>query len=464
MLGRLLFNGGESRNISYTQAWDAGLVWDGNRTWSGQSVSQQTALTISTVYAAIKLYMDTVSTLPAQTYIRERGERRPTGRPAWLDRPDVGVTWGQYVSQGILSYFVTGEWIARIYRLDGEVVALVLLDPTMVEVRRNPATLRVEYVWDHKAVIPAEDIIHITDLKRVGHLRGESRIDLLKQELGLADALTRFAASFFGNGSVTTGVIETPAIVTAEQAKQVKETYEAGHKGLRKAHGIAVLGGGSKFVKTSVDPDEAQVLESRAQATETIARIFRVPPPKLGITTPGSMSYASVEQLQISWTTDSIRPLVHQIETAHGVLLPGREFLHLNLDALLRGDTTTRYAAHNSAITTGWRTINEVRRYEDEPSIEGGDSLRVPLANVELSAANVVQTEKNVTMAVELINAGADPAETLAAFGLPAITFHEPEPMPEPVAPEPEDEPQRMVRNVVRDEGGFITAIIDEEL
>jgi hypothetical protein len=62
-----------------------------------------------------------------------------------------------------------------------------------------------------------------------------------------------------------------------------------------------------------------------------------------------------------------------------------------------------------------------VRRREDLPMVEGGDVWRVPLANINLEAANLVETDRRVSMAVRLINVGFDPGDVLDALNLPEI-------------------------------------------
>ena len=49
------------------------------------------------------------------------------------------------------------------------------------------------------------------------------------------------------------------------------------------------------------------------------------------------------------------------------------------------------------------------------------DTVRVPLANVNVDAADLTAQNQRVTMAQKLIIAGFDPAEALAAMGLPPI-------------------------------------------
>lgn len=429
MLGRLFRSGDhEDRAISYQAIWGAGGSWAGDGTWSGSYVGQDSSLQISTVYACVRLYCDTLSTLPVGAYFRANGERRPWyPRPAWLDEPDSGVLWGDYVQMGAVSLLLDGNWFTRVYRNSaGDPVALVVLDPLRVTVRRGAAG-DVEYVWDSRVVIPARDMLHITELRLPGALRGTSRIEELKQTLGLSKALTEFSARFFSGGSVTTGIIETPAMVNQDQARQIKDVFEDNHRGLGRAHRVGVLGGGSSFRKTGVDPDQAQMLQSKQFSVEEIARIFRVPLHMLQVAMPGAMSYASVEQNAIQWVSQSLRPYVSKIENAHSRLLPGGTFVRMNMDALLRGDTTSRYAAYSTALQSGWAAINDVRRLEDMAPIEGGDTLRVPLANVDLPAAGIVEQEKNVAMATSLIAAGADPSATLAAFGLPDLPFTSPQ-------------------------------------
>jgi hypothetical protein len=72
-------------------------------------------------------------------------------------------------------------------------------------------------------------------------------------------------------------------------------------------------------------------------------------------------------------------------------------------------------------LQAGYLSINDVRRLEDFSAVEGGDVFRVPLANVDLSAANLNETEAKVSMAQKLILSGFDPASVLSAMGLPPI-------------------------------------------
>jgi HK97 family phage portal protein len=295
MLGSLL-RPREERAVSFQTIFASG----GNlaqQTYAGTVITYDTSLKIGAVYACVRLLADTISTLPVDTFYREGGSRlvfRP--KPIWVETPDIGMAREDFLQQAMVSLLLDGNVFIRIFRgRSGEVTSLTVLDPTRVEVRRNPATREVEYAIDGTAgaVLTAAEVLHITELRRPGALRGVSRIEEVKQALGLASALEEFSARFFGQGSTTQGLIEWPGNLTREQAKDLADGFEEGHKGLRRAHRPGVLFGGAKFVKTGVDPNEAQMLESRQFAVEEIARIFRCPLHLLQVSTPGAMSYAS---------------------------------------------------------------------------------------------------------------------------------------------------------------------------
>ena len=411
----------EERAISFQSLFALG---DGYTftTNSGTYVTQEDSLKIGAVYACVRLIADTISTLPVDSYIRQDGTRlqyRP--RPVWLDAPDIGVTKEDHFQQVLVSLLLNGNSFTRIIRDEaGDVLALSVLNPQRVEVRRDGAG-RLFYLYDARDRIEDVDMIHIKDLTLPGELRGKSRIDLVKEELGLARALEEFAARFFGQGSSTTGIIQFPGNLSREQAKNLVDAFEDGHKGLRRSHRPGILFGGATFQKTGVDPNESQFLESRQFSVEEIARIFRVPPSMIGVTTPGAMSYASVEANQLHFLQHTLTPYLAKIEGEYSVLLAGRAFIRFSTAGLLRGDIAARNASFSSGLMNGYLSVNDVRRLEDMTPVEGGDVYRVPLANIDIEAANLAELDRKSLIAQRLILAGFDPAGVLAALDLPKI-------------------------------------------
>ena len=396
-----------------------------NRTLAGVNINQENSITIGAVYASVRLISDVISTLPVDTFVQVDNQRQQFPMPDWLSdpEPDMSVTRADHFQMVLVSLLIDGNAFVRKLRNPntGDVVALSVVAPHRVEVVRNSAGV-IEYRIDHgQRVVSDADMIHITELRKPGVLRGVSRIETLKQTLGLSKALEEFSAQFFGTGSTVSGIIETPHEMTKDQAIELKNSWEREHRGLRKAYRPGILTGGAKFVKTTVDPDEAQMLGSREFSVEEIARIFRIPPHLLQSTKPGSMSYASVEENSKQFVTYTLLPYISKIEQAYSPMLPNNAFIRFNVDGLLRANLTERFAAYSSATQAGFLSINDIHRFEDMPPVEGGDVYRVPLANVDLGAASITELDKRVGMVMRLIQVGFEPEAAAIAVGLPPI-------------------------------------------
>ena len=423
MLGGLF----EQRAVSPLTQWAMG---DDSfaTTQSGAIVTQDNVFKVNAIFSAVSLISDTVSTLPVDTYIRRDGARfafRP--KPTWVTKPDVDTTAIAFWSANIVSLLLDGNIFVRVFRdTSGNIVNLVVLNPTKVEIKRNGLG-RVMYQYDGSPnLMSSDEIIHIPDVVKPGEIRGVSRVDALKDNFGLAIALESYAARFFGQGSTSNGVIEVPGNLTPEQAKNLVDGFDSRHKGFRKAHKTGVLFGGAKYVKTTVDNDAAQFIDSRRLAVEDVARAFNIPTHLLGL--PGTNTYSSVEQNNIAFVVHTLRPIVQKLESGYSVLLntvPGGEqaFLKFNMDGLLRADVQSRMAAYSVGLQSGFLTINDVRRLEDlTPQDDvSAEQVRVPLANVNISAAGLTEQEGKVSMAQKLVQVGFNPAAVLAALELPAI-------------------------------------------
>ena len=419
MLGNLF---GEQRAVSFQTVWGAGEPF-GLQSESGVNVTTKKSFEIVAFFSAVSLISDTISTLPCGAYLRIGATRRPLNpRPVWLDQPDVDLsTRAAFFQQVFSSLLVHGNSYTRVFRdAQGQVLNLVNLDPEKVEVERSKIGRKVYKVYGEGRVLTSDEVIHIVDLILPGELTGLSRVETLKQSLGLNIALSDYAARFFGTGASASGVIEFPGNLTSEQAKQLADGFDARHRnGTRRAHKTGVLSGGAKFVATQTDPEKSQALESRKFAVEEIARAFNVPLHLLGV--PGTASYASVEQNNLQFVSMTLRPLAEKVEAAFSRLLPGDAFIKFQFGDLLRADLTARIQSYSVGTQAGFYSTNDIRRLEDLEPVEEGDQYRVPLANISLADTEVVAQDKRVLMANRLVTAGFKPDQVLAALGLPAI-------------------------------------------
>ena len=410
----------EDRAISFQTVWGAGFDTEIVNP-SGVNINQNTAFEVVAFWSAVSLISDTIATLPVDSFIRQDGNRRPyRPRPAWVDQPDVDMTRQAHYQQVLVSLLVNGNSYTRVFRNgNGDIVNLVCLDPQTVQVSRSALGRKIFTIDSEDKALTSEDIVHITDLIQPGSLTGLSRVERLKEALGLSSAMQSFAARFFGTGATTQGIIEFPGNLTPEQAKQLRDGFDSAHRGFRRAHKTGVLSGGATYKQTTVPNDAAQFLESRRFSVEEIARAFNIPLSMMGV--PGAQSYASTEQNAIQFVTHTLRPYIEKLEWAYSRLLPVEAFLAFNTNGLLRGDFNSRISAYATGLQSGFMSVNDVRRLEDMSPTEAGDQYRVPLANIALTDTGLVAENEKTNMVKALIQVGFDPEATLKAFGLPVI-------------------------------------------
>ena len=423
MLGNLF----ERRAVTPNSLWGAGLDFELQNN-SGTFVNQSNAYKLAGVSAAVSLIAGTISTLPMDAWIRRNGQKllmRP--KPDWVNRPDVSfVDRTPFISSIIASLMLDGNAFIKIDRdTDGLPMNLMVLNPTKVKVERNSRGRVIFTYGDDEKKFTSEQVLHIVEsVMRPGQIRGVSRIEEMKDAFGLGLALDAYAQRFFGQGTTGSYAIVTPGALTPEQAKEMADAVDSRHGGWRRSHKTMVLHSGADIKDIGADPEKSQLLDSRRMFIEDLCRIWNIPSHMMNL--PGTNTYSSVEATQIEFITHTLRPYVAIIENTLSTLLqiyPNGQgaFLEFNMNSLQRGDAPSRFSAYSQGIQAGILTSNDARQAEGLSKIDGGDILRVPLANVNIDAADLVATDKRVAMAQKLVQVGYDPAEVLSALELPPI-------------------------------------------
>jgi HK97 family phage portal protein len=218
----------------------------------------------------------------------------------------------------------------------------------------------------------------------VGGDMGLSPISFARQTLGAAIAADEVAAGMFGNGLHLSGFleqVEKAKSLTVEQMDQLVEMF-AKFAGSANSGRVMPLQPGMKFTALGMNPEDAQLLQTRAFHVEEICRWFRVPPWMIGHTEKSTSWGAGLEQQMIAFLTFSLNPYLKRIEGAvKKQLLPlsdrGRVFVEFNRDALLQADSAARAALYSALGQNGVMTRNEMRGKENLPPMPGGDVLTV---------------------------------------------------------------------------------------
>jgi hypothetical protein len=344
---------------------------------AGVHINEQNATSIGALYAAVKLYADTVASLPWDTYIRVDGERKPyRPRPRWLDVPEPNNpnrTSFDFKHRVVSSLLLDGNaFILAIRDSSDNVIETRVLDPQKVEIVTGEMGEPLYKVTTREgtSTLGADSIVHIPLFATGENHRGLNPVEHHRVTLGLASATQLFGAKFYEQGATVGGVVKVPGELTSEQAQNLRDSFARRHEGMDKAWRVAVLTGGADYSAMTVKVSDLQLVETMHYGVEAIARIYGVPLHLLQYP-GGNTSYSSVEVISIEWLRLGLGPLVARIEMAFQRLVPGAErtFLKFTIDGLLRATTQERYNSYATALNNGFLNINEVRALEDRTGI-----------------------------------------------------------------------------------------------
>jgi len=378
ILDRILGREGEQRQV--------GGMWPVESDVAGVSLNERNATSIGALYAAVKLYADTVASMPVGVFIRDRGVRRPVTRPLWLDNPvpnNKNYTRFDLMHRTVSSLLIDGNAFLMVLRGDnGEIVEVRLLDPRKVTVLRADDGSPIYRITttSGKIDLTDDDIVHIT-LFGVGEdLRGLSPVEHHKVTLGLAKATMEYASRFFEQGASVSGLVTVPGELTNDQAETLRASFGRRHEGLRNMHKIAVLTGGADFKPLTFKPSDLDIVANMEAGTQAVARIYGVPLHLLQLP-GGNSSYNSLEIVSREWLMLGLGSLIARLEAGLQRLIVGETtFIKFNVDSMLRPLTKERFDAYAVALNNGFLSLNEVRTLEDRAPIGAdGDTFRQPL-------------------------------------------------------------------------------------
>ena len=213
-------------------------------------------------------------------------------------------------------------------------------------------------------------------------LVGTSPIAAGREAIAAALAVQDYGARFFANDCTPPFVIEHPG--NFAEAKD-RQNFLAALKrwwGGSRRHSPGILEWGMKLSKVGTENEKAQFLETRKESSYDVARIWRMPPHKVGLMEKATFS--NIEQQALEFVTDTLLPWLTLIEKWYKRnLLTGTGqddlFCEHNVAGLLRGDIKARYEAYAQARNWGWLSVNDIRNLENMNPIAGGDVYLQPL-------------------------------------------------------------------------------------
>ncbi len=367
------------------------------RTASGKNVTVDSALQLSTVFSCVRLVAETVSTLPLKVYeTKADGSRVVAKQHPLYDllcrSPNYEMTPARFMQMIVASLLLWGNAYVEIKRnvTGRRIISLEPLLPQHVKVSRNKNNSVLEYSYvegTSRRDIDHKDIMHIRAFGIDG-VMGIFTINKGRETFATAASAEHAAGKFFENGLQTSGFLTTDQKLTGEQRSKL-HGHISKFMGSSNAGKTMVLEHGMQYHGVTMNPEAAQMLETRAFEIEEICRWFRVSPIMIGHFNKQSSWAASAEAQDLHFLKYTFRPLLVNIEQEILRCLIGRiesdkYYVEFNVEGLLRADSKTRSEYYASGLNNGWINRDEVRSKENMPPIEGGEKYTIQSALIPL--------------------------------------------------------------------------------
>ena len=358
-------------------------------------VTVESALQISTVFAATRLIAETVASLPFDLYEKTPEGRIPSSlslRKVLTRRPNRYQTRVEFWESIVFNLVLSGNSYCVITRVGKEIVSLLPVSSSQVipEVIPKDGTIiyRVSNATGEK-IYQANEIWHI---KLFGNgIVGLSPLAHAAQSVSVSQAAAGKCAEVYENGAKRAGILSTDRIMTEDQRKRARENFYDITSGANSR--LFILEADIKYHPTSMSPEELELLDALRYQVEDIGRFFGVPSILLNQTVGQSSLGSNVNEILAAFYKLNLRPYLEKIEESIlRWLVPddSKEFeAEFDFDALLRADTATRLEAWGRAIQTGQLTPNEARVLEGHAPLDGGDSLMIQSGTVPITSIGV---------------------------------------------------------------------------
>lgn len=340
---------------------------------------------LATVWACIRLTAQMIASLPIGMYEKQRdgsrvGSDHRVGEVIGVS-PNLDQTTFEFWETAIAWLMATGNAYCERTDLAGRLSSLQPIASTHCQPLRVEGEL-IYRVTDRGKTedLPRDKVFHLKGFGFGGDL-GLSPIAYGVQTFGNAMATDESAGKIFGNGLSVSGVLSTDKQTLKPEQRDQLQAIMAKYAGSTNAGKLMILEAGLKYQQMTLNPEDAQMLETRRFNIEEMCRWFGMPPIIIGHAAQGQTMWGSgVEQILLAWLATGINPILRRIEARiQKDLIPVGErrriYAEFNREGLLQMDSTAKAAFLSSMTQNGLMSRNEGRSKLNLPHRPEANSL-----------------------------------------------------------------------------------------
>lgn len=374
--------------------------------------TEQTALTVSAIYASVNLIAGAHGALPVNVYRVdiENGERDRLFNDDlnWVFNEQMSPRWmaasgWEFLCQSLLLH---GDAFAVIERGPGGApIGMTPVHPKRVTVGVWPDGSRLAYAVEPEIVAGSprnaarvydqDDILHVPGFGFDG-LRGLSPLrHSLRMTGPTAIAMQDFSANFFANSARPDYALKTDQALGKDAVDELRNQIDEKHRGTANAHRPMLLHSGLDIKTITMPLEDMQLVALRQFQIEEIARIYGVPPFMIGHNEKTTSWGSGVEAMAVGFVRFTLRQHLNkfQNEINRKFFRTASRVVEFDTTDLERADTKSLYESLRIAVGRAGEpklmSVNEARhvlRLKKDKASES-DSLAPTAAPAGLAPA-----------------------------------------------------------------------------
>lgn len=367
-----------------TQSKDATSTSDYNQntaivgtSFSGSSkISEEDALSISSVSAATDLITSTIARLPVKLYKQgEKGEyvSIEDSRTFLLNNePNHLQTAITLKKRIILDYLLHGNSYIYPEWQRNDLMAIHHIPARNINVEKYvnknlPFVVNgvVKVVGADGSMVEflPDDLMIILKNSEDG-LQSTGVLDLNAELLNLALNQQEYSSSLLENGSLPMAILSTPSKLSDKAMERITKSWRSAYQGGKNAGKTVVLEDGMDYKPVSLNPNELDLSTSKNSTLSDIARVFGIPESMLNA---DANKYNSNEQNNLHFLQYTLEPVITAFESAlnKSLLLEeekkkGYSF-RFDRDSILATTEAEKFTTTIQAMKGGLLSVNEAR-------------------------------------------------------------------------------------------------------
>ncbi len=367
----------------------------------GGTVDRETALSLPVISGCVDLICNTFAMIPFKLYKETvKDGKRSTeevvdNRVKIINEDTTDTLDGFQFKKAICEDYLMGKGgYAYIKKIGNEFVGLFYVEDSKITIQKNTDAIYKSFsIMVDGGTYKNHEFLKLLRNTKDG-ASGKGLTEEISQALQTASRRLKYEYDLTATGGSRKGFLQSQKHLDEKAMKALKKAWEEYYAGNANT---VVLNDGITFQEASNSSQQNEMSEKTRTFADEVREIFHINANFDEFIKNGIMPIAT------AFATALNRDFLLEKEKSEYYFAPDTK-------ELLKGSLKERYDAYQIAITSGFKTRNEIRYMEDDDALDGLDVISLGLGDVLLNTNNgTIYTPNTNTVAKIGVNGTQPP-------------------------------------------------------